>query len=72
MTKTYLFVRTTGITGTKILETTMKEAIKYLKENRGNEELQIGILGGSDYETVKSVYGEYAPFQKINSIIELK
>lgn len=42
-----------------------KDEIQYF------EEIQIGILGGKDYETVKSVYGEYAPFKKINSISEL-
>lgn len=72
MSKTYIFVRKQGITGTKILETTRKEAIKYLKENRSIIGTQIGILGRSDYKPVKSVYGEYAPFQRIKSIAELK
>lgn len=73
MFKTYLFVRKTGILGTKIVETTRKEAVKYIRENNkiNDEEIQIGILGGKDYETVKSVYGEYAPFKKLNSISEL-
>lgn len=64
MDKTYLFVRTTGIAGTKIVETTRKAAIAYVKTHR-KEGIQIGILGGSDYDTVKSVYGEYAPFHKV-------
>lgn len=71
MSKTYLFVRETGISGTKIVETTRKEAIQYIKENRGTTGKQIGILGGNDYNTVKSVYGEYAPFEKISDISKL-
>ncbi|MCF2612824.1 MULTISPECIES: hypothetical protein [Fusobacterium] len=71
MSKTYLFVRETGISGTKIVETTRKEAIQYIKKNRGTAGKQIGILGGNDYNTVKSVYGEYAPFEKISDISKL-
>lgn len=71
MSKTYLFVRETGIAGTKIVETTRKEAIQYIKKNRGIIGKQIGILGGNDYNTVKSVYGEYAPFEKIANISKL-
>ena len=71
MSKTYLFVREIGVAGTKIVETTRKEAIKYIKENRGIVGKQIGILGGNDYNTVKSVYGEYAPFKKIAEISKL-
>ncbi len=71
MHKTYLFIREVGISGTKMLETTMPEAVKYLRENRGNEKIQIGILGGKDYETVKSVYGEYEPFKRIYRFSEI-
>lgn len=70
MDKTYLFVRTTGIKGTKIFETTRKEAIAYMRSHQ-EDTIQIGILGGSDYETVKSVYREYAPFCRVKEIGEL-
>ena len=70
MSKTFLFVRMKGTAGTKIIETTRKEAVKYIRENLGSD-LQIGILGGNDYDTIKSVYGEYAPFYKLNNISEL-
>lgn len=71
MHKTFLFIRKTGIGGTKILETSIPEAIQFIRANKKNIELQIGILGGKDYETVKSVYGEYAPFEKIHSFSEI-
>ena len=34
-------------------------------------EPQIGILGGKDYETVKSAYGEYVLFEKMHSFSEI-
>lgn len=70
MHKSYLYIRETGINGTKILETTRKHAVSIIKENRRTG-YQLGILGGRNLGTIKSVYGEFAPFIKVESEEEL-
>lgn len=64
--RVFLFVRKTGIQNTNIIEIDRKKAIKFIKDNyRNKNRYQIGILTGNNYETIKSVYGEYAPFKKV-------
>jgi hypothetical protein len=70
MKKAYLFARRTGTSGTAIFETTRKEAISIMRQNR-KKGYQLGILCGVSYDSVKRVYGEYAPFKKVESVSEL-
>ena len=70
MGKVYLYARNTGVAGTALLETTMKNAIHVMRTYRKTD-YQLGILNGSSEASVKKVYGEFAPFRKVNNITEL-
>lgn len=70
MCRAYLYIRKEGITGTKILEITRKEAISIIRANR-RIGYDLGIFGGKSLEVIKSVYGEYAPFIQVDSKEEL-
>lgn len=71
--KVFLFVRKSGVESTNILEIDRKEAIKFVKENyRNKNKFQVGILTGNSYDSIKSVYGEYAPFKKVYEIQDLE
>lgn len=70
MAKVYLYARHTGIAGTALLETTMKNAVQAMRIYR-KAEYQLGILNVPSESSVKKVYGEFAPFKKVNSIAEL-
>lgn len=70
MGKVYLYARHTGVGGTAILETTMKSAVQAMRTYR-KADYQLGILNGPSEASVKKVYGEFAPFKKVNSITEL-
>ncbi|WP_418964572.1 hypothetical protein [Cetobacterium sp.] len=73
MEKVFLFMRKTGIEGTNIIELDRMEAVNFVKDNyRNKDKYQIGILSGSSYDVIKSVYGEYAPFKKTENLEELK
>jgi len=41
-----------------------------MRQNR-RKGYQLGILCGVSYDSVKRVYGEYAPFRKVESVSEL-
>lgn len=70
--KVYLFARKPGVLGTKIMEIEEMKAIEYLEANYDNDlGIDLGILSGDSFGTVRSVYGEYAPFKKVNSLDEL-
>ena len=70
MSKVYLFTRKKREKYTAILETSMKNAIEVLKENR-NIDYQLGILNAPSYDSMCKVYGEYAPFRKVDDIRQL-
>lgn len=70
MSSSFLYARRTGVKGTSILPLSKVEAIKVMKSNRGID-FQLGVLGGADLQTVMRVYGEFAPYTKVNSIEEL-
>lgn len=65
--KTFLYKREENCT--KILEIDKKEAIQFIKENRNNN-YQLGMFIGEDFDTVIRVYGEYSPFYKVKSVEE--
>ncbi|MCR1974274.1 hypothetical protein NSA52_09040 [Clostridium sporogenes] len=70
MSKVYLFARKVGIGGTAVLETTIKDAVGVMKNNR-KPSFQLGILNGPSYSSLIKVYGEYAPFRKVHNVDEL-
>lgn len=70
MGKTYIFARESGIEGTKIMESNIKDAICILRENK-DVNFQVGILSGANYSSLIKVYGEYAPFKKVETEEEL-
>lgn len=71
-TKVFLFVRKIGVNETNVIEVDIKEAMKFIKENRKNKDkFQIGILTGNSYNNILDVYSEYAPLKKIDSLEEL-
>ncbi|MCB2362140.1 hypothetical protein [Clostridium estertheticum] len=65
-----LYARKRGRGETRIIELDSKEAIKVMKENRKCD-FQLGMIGSVKLESVARVYGEFAPFKKVNSIEEL-
>lgn len=40
-----------------------------MKSNRGID-FQLGVLGGANLQSVIRVYGEFAPYTKVNSVQE--
>lgn len=66
----FLYARKTGVKGTSILPLSHIDAIQVMKENRGCN-FQLGVLGGPDLQTVMRVYGEFAPYQRVESVQEL-
>lgn len=70
MCKSYLYVRKAEIDGTRVWETTRKNAIDIIRANRRTG-YEIGILGGRSLEVIRSVYGEFAPFIELHSEEEL-
>lgn len=68
--RSYLYARRVGIAGTAILETTRKEAIQIIRRNRRTG-YQLGILCGPNYDSLRKVYGEYAPYRKVATADEL-
>lgn len=70
MNKSYVYARKTGRTGTYIVELPMQEAVKFVRSNRGSG-VQVGILGGPDFNTVKRVYGEFAPYYQVRDTNEI-
>lgn len=66
----FLYARKPGIKATVILPMEKKDALNVMKANRGLD-FQLGVLGGTDFETVTRVYGEFAPYRKVNSVEEL-
>lgn len=70
MEKTYLYARRVGVGGTAILKMNRSEAISIIRKNRKCG-FQLGILGGPSMEVVKRVYGEFAPFKKVEDVDQL-
>lgn len=70
MSSSFLYARRTGVKGTFILPLSKVEAINVMKANRGID-FQLGVLGGADLQSVMRVYGEFAPYKKVNSVQEL-
>lgn len=70
MESSFLYARKKGVKATAILPMPQKDALQVMKSNRGID-FQLGVLGGSDLKTVTRVYGEFAPYRKVNTIQEM-
>lgn len=70
MSKVYLFARKVGTGGTAVLETTIKDAVGVMRNNR-KPNFQLGILNSPSYSSLIKVYGEHAPFRKVGNLDEL-
>ena len=65
-----LYARKRGRGETRVMEIDSKEAIKVMKANRKCG-FQLGMIGSVELVSVARVYGEFAPFKKVNSVEEL-
>ena len=65
-----LYARKRGRGETLVVEIEGKEALKVMRENRGCD-FQLGMLGSTDLNTAVKVYGEFAPYKKVQSVQEL-
>ena len=63
MSTTFLYVREPGNRGTIVYRIDRKEAIKVMRKYRKSE-YQIGILSAKNIESLRCVYGEFAPFKE--------
>lgn len=70
MSSSFLYAKKPEVSGTLILPLPNLEAINVMKENRGCD-FQLGVLGGADLQSVMRVYGEFAPYKKVESVQEL-
>lgn len=70
MSSTFIFARKMGKLGTAILPLPRKEAVQLMREYM-DEDFQLGVLGGKDLQTVMKVYGEYAPYHKVDTVEQL-
>ena len=64
MSSTYIYIRKTGIEGTKVMKMTRKEAMGIIRQHRGSD-YQIGILGGKNLRSISMVYGEFMPYFEV-------
>ncbi|MDQ0428521.1 hypothetical protein QOZ98_001347 [Planomicrobium stackebrandtii] len=67
MGETFLIARHMGGRETAILKTSHREAVRAIRENKGTA-FQLAVLGGKNINTVKRVYGEYAPYRTVDSL----
>jgi hypothetical protein len=65
-----VFARKVGIQGTALLAMKRKEAVQLMRRHRKTG-FQIGILGGANIQSIQKVYGEYAPFKKVDTVDQL-
>ena len=70
MGQTYVFARKVGIQGTALLEMNRKDAVHLMRHHRKSG-FQLGVLGGANLQSIQKVYGEYAPFKKVDTVDQL-
>ena len=63
MSTTFLYVRESGYRGTIVYRMDRKEAVKVMRKYRKSK-YQIGILSAKNIESLRHVYGEFAPFKE--------
>ena len=63
MSTIFLYVREPGYRGTIVYRMNRKEAVKVMRKYRKSK-YQIGILSAKNIESLRHVYGEFAPFKE--------
>ena len=64
MSTIFLYVRKPGHRGTIVSQMDRKEAVKVMRKYRKTK-YQIGILSAKNIESLRLVYGEFAPFKEV-------
>ena len=59
----FLYIREPGHRGTIVYQMGRKEAVKVMRKRRKTK-YQIGILSAKNIESLRRVYGEFAPFKE--------
>ena len=63
MNATFLYIRKPGHRGTIVYRMDRKEAVRAMRKHRKTK-YQIGILSAKNIESLRRVYGEFAPFKE--------
>ena len=64
MNTTFLYIREPGHRGTIVSQMDRREAVEVMRKYRKSK-YQIGILSAKDIESLRRVYGEFAPFKEV-------
>ena len=64
MSTIFLYVRKPGHRGTIVSRMDRKEAVGVMRKYRKSK-YQIGILSAKNIESLRLVYGEFAPFKEV-------
>ena len=64
MSTIFLYIREPGHRGTIVSQMDRREAVKVMRKYRKSK-YQIGILSAKDIESLRRVYGEFAPFKEV-------
>ena len=59
----FLYIREFGHRGTIVSQMDRREAVEVMRKYRKSK-YQIGILSAKDIESLRRVYGEFAPFKE--------
>ena len=63
MNAIFLYIRKPGHRGTIVYRMDRKEAVRAMRKHRKTK-YQIGILSAKNIESLRRVYGEFAPFKE--------
>ena len=64
MSTIFLYIREPGHRGTIVSQMDRREAVGVMRKYRKSK-YQIGILSAKDIESLRRVYGEFAPFKEV-------
>ena len=64
MSTIFLYIRESSHRGTIVSQMDRREAVGVMRKYRKSK-YQIGILSAKDIESLRRVYGEFAPFKEV-------
>ena len=64
MSMIFLYIREPSHRGTIVSQMDRREAVEVMRKYRKSK-YQIGILSAKDIESLRRVYGEFAPFKEV-------
>ena len=64
MNTIFLYIREPSHRGTIVSQMDRREAVEVMRKYRKSK-YQIGILSAKDIESLRRVYGEFAPFKEV-------